>query len=87
MTATLAPVVGLPLEKQRATVVHCTAVGSGWVVLAQRWNDFTPYVVWDCHNESSETGEKFLSCHRGSYFFEQEFGDAINEYAKRGGAI
>lgn len=87
MTVAVAPSIGLPLEEQKATVIHCTASEAGWVVLAQRWSDITPYVVWYCHATSSETSEKFLSFYWGSYFFEHEFGDAIKEYANRGGAL
>lgn len=82
------PRVGLPLEEAQATVIHATPIDSGWVLLALRWRDgVTPYVVWYARNDSSPEGKTNLHCLQGSYFFEHQLAEAINEYARRGGAL
>lgn len=81
----VAPRVGLPLEKQKATVVACTPRrDGGWVVLCLRWQDFMPYVVWDAW-VAEEGDEKSLICGNGHYA--HKIGDAIYRYANRGGDV
>jgi len=85
--------VGMPLEKQRATIVAFTAREDGWLVLCIRWNDFMPYVVWDAAPAKwGESGEKSatyrgdgITFTRGDYC--HTIGAAMYQYAHRGGDI
>jgi len=74
--------VGLPLERERATVVAFAPKEDGWIVLCIRWNDFMPYVVWDAVPADSSGGFNFSN---GGY--SQGFGEAVYQYAHRGGDV
>lgn len=74
------PKVGLPMERQRATVVAVTPVDNGWVLLCLRWQDFMPYVVWDAWISDGE-----VVCGNGHYA--HNIGDAVYKYSVRGGYV
>jgi hypothetical protein len=74
------PKVGLPLERQRATVVASTPIDNGWVVLCIRWQEFQPYVVWDSWISDGE-----LVFGNGHY--SHNIGDAVYKYSVRGGYV
>lgn len=76
----IAPKVGLPLERQRATIVACTPIENGWVLLCLRWQEFQPYVVWDSWISGGE-----LVCGNGHYA--HNIGDAVYKYSARGGYV
>lgn len=77
--------IGMPLEKQRATIVSFTPTEWGWIVFCLRWNNnFMPYVVWDCVFRGDE-GVEELAFSNGSYC--QTIGSAMYQYAHRGGNV
>lgn len=74
--------VGMPLEKQKATIVAFTPKENGWLLFCIRWTDFMPYVVWDAWEAESEPE---IACGNGSYC--HTIGSAMYQYAHRGGDV
>lgn len=76
--------IGLPLEKQKATIIAFTPAENGWLLLCLRWQGYMPFVVWNAQ-ESGDANDPTLVCSQGDYA--HGIGLAIYHYAFRGGDI